>query len=101
MGRTLFMEDIKITNVRIHILDRDKNSKTVATASITLNDCFVVHGIKVVEGRGGLFVSMPRKKSATREATDIVHPTRTDVRKKISDLVLHEYEKVKNKRDNK
>ncbi len=91
---------LEITNVRVHILEKRGRAKTLATASITIDDSFVIHGIKIVEGKGGLFVAMPRKKSATREATDIVHPTKTEVRREISKVVLDEYYKIVNKDSN-
>jgi stage V sporulation protein G len=52
---------IRITEVRIHLLE-DSQSKLKAYANITFDDCFVIHGIKVIEGDRGLFIGMPRRK---------------------------------------
>jgi stage V sporulation protein G len=83
----LFME---ITEVRVTISD-DKNVK--AFASITFDEILVVHGIKILDGRKGIFVAMPSKRAGDK-FKDLVHPLNTEFRKKIQDKILSEYEKI-------
>lgn len=85
-----FME---ITDVRIRKC-RDK-TKLKAYASVTFDDCFVVHSIGVIEGVNGLFVVMPSRKVNETEFKNIAHPIVTSFREKISKAVLDAYEKVK------
>ena len=63
-----------------------------AIASITLNEAFVVHDIRVIEGNAGLFVAMPSKRTPDGEFRDIAHPINSDMRNKIQDAILHAYE---------
>lgn len=63
-----------------------------AVVSITLDDVFVVHDIKVIEGEKGLFIAMPSRKSADGEYRDIAHPINSETRKLIQDRILWEYE---------
>lgn len=62
-----------------------------AVVSITLDDVFVVHDIKVIEGEKGLFIAMPSRKSADGEYRDIAHPINSETRKLIQDRILWEY----------
>lgn len=84
---------MKISDVRIRIVKKDDN-KLKAVASITIDECFVVHDIKVIEGREGLFISMPSRKTPDGEYKDIVHPINTETREQIRDAVLEAYEKA-------
>ena len=84
---------MKISDVRVRIVKTDK-SKIKASASITIDDCFVVHDIKVIEGREGLFISMPSRKTPDGEYKDIVHPINTQTREQIRDAILEAYEKA-------
>ena len=65
-----------------------------AVVSITLDDEFVVHDIKVIEGEKGLFIAMPSRKASDGEYRDIAHPINSGTREKIQELILQEYEKV-------
>ena len=65
-----------------------------AIVSITFDDAFAVHDIKVVEGDKGLFVAMPSKKNSNNEFKDIAHPIKTATRMRIRDAVLAKYEEV-------
>ncbi|HEY4623104.1 MAG TPA: septation regulator SpoVG, partial [Solibacillus sp.] len=62
-----------------------------AIASITLNDAFVVHDIRVIEGNAGLFVAMPSKRTPDGEFRDIAHPINSDMRTKIQEAILQAY----------
>ncbi len=78
-----------ITDVRIRKVD--KEGKMKAIVSITLDDVFVVHDIKVIEGEKGLFIAMPSRKGADGEYRDIAHPINSDMRTKIQELILETY----------
>ncbi len=85
--------NLKITDVRIRLVTKE-DSKLKAVASITIDECFVVHDIKVIEGKEGYFISMPSKKTPDGEYRDIVHPINTETREKIIEEVLKAYEKA-------
>ena len=78
---------MKITDVRVRIVKKD-DSKLKAVASITIDDCFVVHDIKVIEGSEGYFVAMPSRKSSEGEHKDIAHPINTETREMILKMIL-------------
>ena len=84
---------MKISDVRVRIVKTDK-SKIKASASITIDDCFVVHDIKVIEGNEGYFIAMPSRKTGDGEYKDIAHPISSEVREVIQTAVLKEYEKA-------
>ena len=86
---------MKISDVRVRIVKTDK-SKIKASASITIDDCFVVHDIKVIEGEKGLFIAMPSKKAVDGEYRDIAHPINSDTRERIQDIILTKYEQTLN-----
>ena len=69
----------------------EKEGKLCGVASITFDDAFVVHDIKIIEGDKGLFIAMPSRKATDGEYKDIAHPIRSDVRTEISDLILNKY----------
>ena len=85
---------MKITEVRIRKVKKD-DSKLKAVASITIDDVFVVHDIKVIDGNDGNFIAMPSRKTPDGEYKDIVHPLNTETREMIRNIILAEYEKVK------
>ena len=81
---------IRITEVRIRLLEH-KDSDLKAYANITFDDCFVVHGIKVVQGERGLFIGMPRRKKLDGSSQDIAHPITRETRQLIEERVLQAY----------
>ena len=81
---------MKISDIRIRIVEKDE-SKLKAVASFTIDDCFVVHDVKVIEGKEGCFISMPSKKTPDGEYKDIVHPINTETRELISAQVIEAY----------
>ena len=83
---------MQVTDVRIRVIDRD--SKMKAIASVTFDDCFVVHDIKVIEGEKGLFIAMPSKKATDGEYRDIAHPINQATRENIQNIILDRYEKA-------
>ncbi|MCL2540007.1 MAG: septation regulator SpoVG [Firmicutes bacterium] len=84
---------MKISDVRIRIVKKDDN-KLKAVASITIDDCFAVHDIKIIDGTQGLFIAMPSRKTPDGAFKDIVHPLNTETRESIRDIILGEYEKA-------
>ena len=84
---------MKITDVRIRLVAKEE-LKLRAVASITIDECFVIHDIKVIDGKDGLFISMPNRKTPSGEFKDIVHPINTETREMIKSAVLEAYEKA-------
>ena len=80
---------MNITDVRIRKVE--KEGKMKAVVSITIEDEFVVHDIKVIDGEKGLFIAMPSKKSVDGEFRDIAHPINSDTRVAIQNLILDKY----------
>jgi stage V sporulation protein G len=80
---------MKVTKVRMHI---EKKGTLRAFADITLDDCFVVNGLRVIDGRNGLFVAMPSRKREDGSWADIAHPITSEMRQHINETVLREYE---------
>ena len=70
-------------------------SKLKAVASFTIDNAFVVHDIKVIDGANGLFIAMPSKQSPSGEYRDTAHPLNTETREQISSAILAAYEKEK------
>jgi len=83
---------MKITNVRVRKIT--KEGKMKAVVSVTLDDEFVVHDIKVIEGEKGLFIAMPSKKSSDGEYRDIAHPINSSTRENWQQQILDEYNRV-------
>lgn len=81
---------MQITDVRIRKVA--KEGKMKAVVSITIDNEFVVHDIKVIEGEKGLFIAMPNRKAADGEYRDIAHPINSDTRNMIQTLILEQYE---------
>ena len=83
---------MKITDVRVRNVA--KEGKMKAVVSITIDDEFVVHDIKVIEGEKGLFIAMPSRKAVDGEYRDIAHPINSATRDHIQKLILDAYEKA-------
>jgi len=81
-----------ITDVRVRKIT--KEGKMKAIVSITLDDEFVVHDIKVIEGEKGLFIAMPSKKATDGEYRDIAHPINSGTRERIQNIILENYERA-------
>ncbi|MEL7596961.1 MAG: septation regulator SpoVG [Clostridiaceae bacterium] len=88
---------MQITDVRIRKISAEGKMKAIV--SVTFDNEFVVHDIKVIEGQNGLFIAMPSRKTPTGEFKDIAHPINTDTRQRIQKAILDEYEVVKNETD--
>ena len=83
---------MKITDVRVRKIE--KEGKMKAIVSITIDNEFVVHDIKVIEGEKGLFIAMPSKKATDGEYRDIAHPINSGTRDNIQRVILEQYEKA-------
>ena len=83
---------MQITDVRVRKVT--KEGKMRAVVSITIDDVFVVHDIKVIEGEKGLFIAMPSRKASDGEYRDIAHPIKSETRDKIQSLILEKYQEV-------
>ena len=88
---------MQITDVRIRQVA--KEGKMKAVVSITIDNEFVVHDIKVIEGEKGLFIAMPSRKAADGEYRDIAHPINFTTRDRIQTLILDKYQEVMNETD--
>ena len=83
---------VNITDVRVRKIAAD--GKLKAVVSVTFDDEFVVHDIKIIEGQNGLFIAMPSKKMGETDFRDIAHPIVSEARNKIRDVIFAEYEKL-------
>ncbi len=79
--------DIRIKNV-------DTGGKLKAYVTVTFDDCFVVHNLKIISGKAGTFIAMPSRKTKTGEYKDIAHPINSSFRQSIQTQIIQEYEKV-------
>ena len=84
-----------ITDVRVRKIA--KEGKMKAIVSITIDDEFVVHDIKIIEGQYGLFIAMPSRKVSEGEFRDIAHPINAEMRHELQDEILKAYEEAREK----
>ena len=90
---------MQITDIRVRKLT--KEGKMKAVVSVTFDDVFVVHDIKVIDGDKGLFIAMPSRRAGDGEYRDIAHPINSDMRDRLQSEILAKYEEaVKEIRDN-
>ena len=85
---------MNITDVNVRLIK--KEGKMKAVASITIDDEFVVHDIKIIDGEKGAFIAMPSRKAQDGEYRDIVHPINQETRSFLQNLILSKYEEVVN-----
>jgi stage V sporulation protein G len=83
---------MEITDVRIRKISEEGKMKAVV--SITFDDEFVVHDIKIIDGQNGLFVAMPSRKMGEGDFRDIAHPLVSEMRERIKNAIFAEYEKI-------
>lgn len=83
---------MEITDVRIRKVAEEGKMKAIV--SITFDEEFVVHDIKIIEGQNGLFIAMPSRKMSEGDFRDIAHPILSETRNKIKDAIFAEYEKT-------
>ena len=80
---------MKITEVRIRKLSVE--GKLRAYATVTFDNCFVVHNIKIIDGKEGLFIAMPSRKTAEGTYMDVAHPISPEFRTELQDTIISEY----------
>ena len=83
---------MQITDVRLRRVNTDGRMKAIC--SVTFDNEFVVHDIRVIDGNNGMFVAMPSKRTPDGEFRDIAHPISSSTREKIQAAVLAEYERA-------
>lgn len=84
---------MEITNVKV-FKTNGEDTKMKGYATITLDDCFVVRNLRIIQGEERLFVAMPSRKKADGEYEDIVHPTNAETRKMFEEKIIEEYNKA-------
>ena len=82
---------MEITSVKVHKTERE-GSRMKGYATVTLDDCFVVRNIRIIEGDEKLFIAMPSRKTPNGEFKDIAHPINAETREKIQKAILEAYE---------
>ena len=83
---------MEVTDVRVRKFS--KEGKMKAVVSITLDEEFVIHDIKVIEGEKGLFIAMPSKKGLDGEFRDVAHPINTQIRERIQSAIMEGYNRA-------
>lgn len=81
---------MNVTDIRVRKIEQDGKMKAVA--SITLDNEFAIHDIKIIEGKDGLFIAMPSRKGADGQYRDVAHPISSDARNALQKLILEKYE---------
>ncbi len=85
---------MQITDIKVRKINAEGRMKAVV--SVTFDDCFVVHDIKVIEGQEKLFIAMPSRKTPDGEFKDIAHPINADTRELLQNMILASYEESLN-----
>ena len=80
---------VQVTDIRIRSVE--KEGKMKAVVSLTIDDEFVVHDIKIIEGEKGMFIAMPSRKASDGEYRDIAHPINTATRERLQNMILAKY----------
>ena len=88
---------MKITSVNVRKVDSENRMRGIA--SVVLDECFAIHGIRIIEGDGGLFTAMPSRKTNDGTYHDIAHPITTECRKQFEDAIIEEYNNIKDEED--
>lgn len=83
---------MQITDIKVKLVNAE--SKMKAVASVTFDNAFVVHDIKVIEGQEKMFTAMPSRKTPDNEFKDIAHPINSEMRKSLEDAILAKYEEA-------
>jgi stage V sporulation protein G len=83
---------MEITDIRIRKVASEGKLKAYVT--VTFDNCFVVHNVKIIEGKSGTFIAMPSRKTKTGEYKDVAHPINSDFRASLQDRILVEYESL-------
>ena len=84
---------MEITDIRIKTVST--GGKLKAYVTVTIDDCFVIHNLKIISGKAGTFIAMPSRKTKTGEYKDIAHPINSEFRHQIQSEIIDEYDKIK------
>ena len=79
-----------ISDVRVRLIQK-QDSKHKAIVSITIDNCFVIHDLKIIEGEDGYFIAMPSRKTSSGEYKDIAHPINTETRVELANALLEAF----------
>lgn len=82
---------MEITDIRIRRVEAE--GKLRAYVTVTFDDCFVVHNVKIIEGKNGAFIAMPSRKTKKGEYKDVAHPINSDFRGTLQNSILQEYQR--------
>ncbi len=82
---------MEITDIRIRRVEAE--GKLRAYVTVTFDDCFVVHNVKIIEGKNGAFIAMPSRKTKKGEYKDVAHPINSDFRGTLQNSILQEYKR--------
>lgn len=85
---------MEITDIRIRRVSSEGKLKAYVT--VTFDNCFVIHNVKIIEGKAGAFIAMPSRKTKTGEYKDIAHPICPEFRQKLQDLIVSSYDRGDN-----
>ena len=83
---------MEITDIRIRKVDTEGKLKAYVT--VTFDDCFVVHNVKIIEGDNGAFIAMPSRKTKNGEYKDVAHPINTDFRNLLQDQIIASFDSL-------
>jgi len=83
---------MEITDIRIKRVSTE--GKLRAYVTVTFDDCFVVHNLKIISGKAGTFIAMPSRKTKTGEYKDIAHPINSEFRHQMQSEIIGEYDKI-------
>lgn len=86
---------MNVTDAKVRVSNKKSEDRILGYADIILENSFVVHGLKIIEGENGIFVAMPSRRVKSGEFKDIIHPTCPVLRKNITDYVVDKYNKIK------
>ncbi|MBQ9181119.1 MAG: SpoVG family protein [Bacilli bacterium] len=83
---------MKITSVNVQRVEEDpRNPKMKGRASVILDDCFAITGIRIIEGEHGLFLAMPSRKTSSGKNRDVAHPINQETRQMFEDTIIEEF----------
>jgi len=83
---------MQITDIRIRKVNAEGKLKAYVT--VTFDDCFVIHNVKVIEGKTGVFIAMPSRKTKTGEYKDVAHPINSDFRNELQNRILEAFQQA-------
>ncbi|TFG61969.1 MAG: septation protein SpoVG [Spirochaetales bacterium] len=83
---------MEITDIRVRKVEAEGKLKAYVT--ITFDNCFVIHNVKIIEGKSGVFIAMPSRKTKSGDYKDVAHPINSDFRQDLQNSILEAYEKA-------